>query len=304
MSTVPGDAVSATRGGHDRRRGFGPVALTLPALAGLLVLFVAPFLTFAAYSVMTAEFYSASLPLTLDAYGEVFGSAVNAKLATNAFLTGLFTATATVALSLPVAFWLRYAAGRYRTFVLFMITATLFASYLVRIYAWRSILGRRGLLNTGLESLGLIDEPLQFLLYNRFAVTIALVHIFLPFTVLVLYAALAPVTAGLLEASQDLGADARRRWTRVILPLVAAPAATAFVFVFVLSAADYVTPQFLGGTNGGMIGVRVQQAFTATGDWSQGAATAICMLVAFLLVFGLAQLGLGLLGLRRIRFVH
>ena len=90
--------------------------------------------------------------------------------------------------------------------MLFLITGTLFASYLVRIYAWRTILGANGLLNTGLETLGLIDDPLGFLLYNRFAVTVALVHIFLPYVVLVLYAGFRPISPALLEAAQDLGA--------------------------------------------------------------------------------------------------
>ena len=108
--------------------------------------------------------------------------------------------------------------------VLFLITATLFASYLVRIYAWRTILGENGLLNSGLERLGLIDEPLGFLLYSRFAVTVALVHIFLPYVVLVLFAGFRPIAPGLLEAAQDLGANALTRWRKVILPLIAAPA--------------------------------------------------------------------------------
>ena len=100
-------------------------------------------------------------------------------------------------------------------------------------------------------------------------------HIFLPYTVLVLYAAFGPIGSGLLEAAQDLGAGAMRRWTRVIMPLVAAPAASAFVFVFVLSASDYVTPEFLGGKDGIMIGVRVKENFVSTGDWPVGSALAI-----------------------------
>ena len=90
----------------------------------------------------------------------------------------------------------------------------------------------------------------------------------------------------------------------MILPLVAAPAATAFLFVFVLSAADYVTPQFLGGTNGAMLGVRVQAAMTGVGDWPLGAALSLLMLAAFVLCYGLTALGLRLLRLDRIRFVN
>ena len=86
--------------------------------------------------------------------------------------------------------------------------------------------------------------------------------------VLVLYAGLGPLQPSYLETAQDLGAGWLQRWRRVILPLVAAPAASAFLFVFVLSAADYVTPQFLGGTNGAMLGVQVQVSFIGTGDYA------------------------------------
>ena len=285
------------------RIAFGPIALTLPATFGLLLFFVAPFATFAVYSFMTSELFDVSQPFTTTSYETVLGSNVNRTLARNSFLTGLYAAAVTIAISLPIAYWLRYSAGRWRLPVLFLITATLFASYLVRIYAWRTILGRRGVLNTGLESLGLTDQPLDFLLYNRFAVTVALVHIFLPYTVLTLFAAFGPIGTSLLEAAQDLGAGAFRRWTRVVLPLVAAPAASSFVFVFVLCASDYVTPEFLGGNGGLMLGVRVKDAFIRIGDWPLGAATAIVMLAAFVVLYALVSLALHLLGVRRIRFV-
>ncbi len=297
--------MGAVDGGRElpRRVSVGPVALTLPAVIGLLLFFIAPFVTFAVYSFMTSGLFDVSQPFTTDAYHTVLGSEVNRTLARNSFWTGFLAAAFTVGLSLPIAYWLRFAAGRWQVPVLFLITGTLFASYLVRIYAWRTILGRRGVLNTGLQSLGVIDNPLEFLLYSRFAVTLALVHIFLPYTVLVLYAAFGPIGSGLLEAAQDLGAGALRRWTRVILPLVAAPAAAAFVFVFVLSASDYVTPEFLGGKNGIMLGVRVKENFVSTGDWPVGSALALSMLASFVLLYALVMLALRLLGVRKVRFV-
>jgi len=164
--------------------------------------------------------------------------------------------------------------------------------------------GSTGLLNRGLARVGLTHQPLDFLLYSRIAVTAALVHIFLPYVVLVLYAGFGPVGVDLLESAQDLGAGAVNRWRRVVLPLVAAPAASAFLFVFILSAADYVTPQFLGGTDGIMLGVQIQAAFIATGDWPLGAATSFLMLAAFLACYGLVALGLRLLRLNRLVFIN
>lgn len=301
MSVAAREAEATAWRGREFR--VGPIGLTLPGALGLLLFFLAPLAAFVLYSFLTAGLFSVSGPLTLDAYRRAISSGVNGTLAVNSFVVGISAATVTLAVSLPIAYWLRYAAGRWQNLVLFLITATLFASYLVRIYAWRSILGENGLLNSGLERLGVIDEPVGFLLYNRFSVTVALVHIFLPYVVLVLFAGLRPLTPELLESAEDLGANAWKRWRRVILPLVAAPAATAFLFVFVLSAADYVTPQFLGGTNGAMLGVRVQSAMTGVGDWPLGAALSLLMLAAFVLCYGLTALALRLLRLDRIRFV-
>lgn len=286
----------------ERSITIGPLVLTLPALLTMLVLFATPLVVFAVYSVLTGALFTVSGPLTIDNYREALSSDLNRVLAKNSAVVGLLSAAITVAIGLPIAYWLRYAAGRWRTFVLFLITATLFASYLVRIYAWRSILGESGLLNSGLRRIGLIDHPLGFLLYNKFSVTVALVHIFLPYVVLVLYAGLAPLTPSLLESAQDLGANAPLRWRRVVLPLVAAPAATAFLFVFVLSAGDYVTPQLIGGTNGVLLGVEVQAEFKAVGNFPLGAATSLLMLAAFVLCYGVTVLALRLTRLDRIRW--
>ena len=286
-----------------RRLRGGPLALATPATVGLLVFFVAPLLAFAVYSFLTGSLYEVSTPFTLENYREAVDSELNRTLARNSVVVGLLAALVSVAVALPIAYWLRYASERRRAIVLFLIVASFLASYLVRIYAWRSILGSNGLINSGLGELGLIDDPLDIFLYNRFAVTVALVHIYLPYVVLVLYAGLAPLQPSYLETAQDLGAGRLQRWRRVVLPLVAAPAASAFLFVFVLSAADYVTPQFLGGKTGVLLGVQVQVSFVGTGDYGLGAATAFAMLAGFLTCYALIALGLRLAKLDRLRFV-
>jgi spermidine/putrescine transport system permease protein len=294
-------ASQRSRRGRDRLRG-GPSLLTLPAAAGLVIFFVAPLLTFVVYSFLTSGLFSVSGPLTLDAYKEALTTPLNGTLAINSLVSGALAASVSVAIALPIAYWLRYSAGRWQIPVLFLVTASMFASYLVRIYAWRTILGENGMLNTGLAQLGLIDQPIGFLLFSRFAVTVALVHIFLPYVVLVLFAAFRPLDARYLESAQDLGAGAIQRWRRVILPLIAAPAVTAFLFVFILSSADYVTPQFLGGRSGALLGVQISTNFKSMGDWPLGAALSMLMLAAFLLCYAIAMLGLRVARLDRIRW--
>jgi spermidine/putrescine transport system permease protein len=294
--------IDSARAAKARGLQLGPVLLTLPATAGMLVFFVAPIAIFVVYSFLTAQLYDVSRPFTLDAYSAALDSQLNRTLARNSIVIGLLAAVFSVGFALPVAYWLRYAKGRPRMIVLFLITASMFASYLVRIYAWRTMLGENGVVNSALESIGLIDEPLSFLIFNRFAVTVALVHIFLPYAVLVLYAGFQPIRPGMLEAAQDLGAGAWLRWRRVVLPLVAAPALSAFLFVFVLSASDYVTPQFVGGSSGVMLGVQVQANFTTVGNYPLGAATSLLMLAAFVALYFAMRVGLRLARLDRVRF--
>src|SRR5262249_29801479 len=145
--------------------------------------------------------------------------------------------------------------------VLFLITLSMFASYLVRIYAWRTILGGNGLLNSLLTHYGIIKSPITILLFNKVSIIIAMVHISLPYVVLVLLASFRPLEVHYLEAASDLGATSYQRMTKVILPLLAAPLASAFLFIFILSSADFVTPQFLGGPSDSMVGVLVANSF-------------------------------------------
>lgn len=284
-----------------RRPISGSAILTAPATLIVIGLFVAPLLILAVYSFLTAGLFTVSGPLTWANYLEALDNKAANSLAKNSLLIGLLAASCAVLCGVPVAFWLRYYAKKWAMVVLLLITASMFASYLVRIYAWRSILGGNGLLNSGLISLGVLHHPLTFILYSRFSVVVALVHIYLPYVVLVLYAGLRPINPDYFEAAQDLGANSFRRWTKVVLPLLARELATAWIFVFILAAGDYVTPQFLGGTNGSMLGVLVQQSFNVNGNYASGAAISLLMLLAFAGAYLLVMGALRLSGLARVK---
>jgi spermidine/putrescine transport system permease protein len=163
-----------------------------------------------------------------------------------------------------------------------LVVMAMFASYLVRIYAWRTLLGSEGVINGALERLGLIDEPLGFLVFSRFAIVVAMVHILVPFAILIVFAGFRPLEPRYFEAAEDLGAGTLDRWRRVVLPLIAVPAMSAFMLCFVVASADYVTPQFLGGPKSSMVGVQIQNYFKAQGDYPQGAALAVIVLLCYL----------------------
>jgi spermidine/putrescine transport system permease protein len=263
---------------------------TLPALIGLGLFFVAPLVTLGFYSFLTPSLFGASRPYTLTNYKAATGSAFPSHLAWNSVIVGLIVAAICVAAGLVVGYWLTYSAGRMRMPVLFIIISSVFANYLVRIYAWRLVLGQNGAVARAIGYLGFSRQSLTFLLFDRFAVTVALVHLMLPLSVLLMFAAFRPVEPRYLEAAEDLGATAPTRWRRVILPLIAAPAATLFVLTFVLASSDYVTPTFLGGTNGQLYGIQILTAFQVTGDWSLGAALSFLALGVYLVAY-LAMLG-------------
>lgn len=286
-----------------RSRRFDPIWSSLPAVTLVVVLVLVPLAIFAVYSVLTSRLFEVSTPLTTRNYSEAWHSNLNRSLTRNSLIIGGLTAGICMMLALPVAYWLRHGGQRTRFVVLFLIVASFVTSYLVRIYAFRTVLGTQGVINTLLQRLGLIDRPLDILLFSRISVTVALVHIFLPYAIITAYAAFAPLSLSYLEAAQDLGANALQRWTKLILPVMFAPSVSTFVLIFVLSASDYVTPQFLGGTNGATIGTQVQVAFTGEGNYGGGAAVSMLMLLAFLVCYAVGAVAPRLLRLDRLRFM-
>lgn len=273
--------------------------LALPAAVGLAILFVAPLAIFAGYSLLEGGYYEVSGQLTLSNYSEALSSELARKLTVNATVVGLGSGFFSLVLGLPLAYFMRYRAGRLEYAVLGLVVLAMFTSYLVRIYAWRTILGQNGILAGALDAVGLPSFGAS-LLFTRAAVIVALVHIFVPYVTLVVYAALRNVPRDYLDLAADLGAGVVDRWRRVVLPLVAPAAAAGFLYTFVLSASDYVTPQFLGGTQGNMIGLLIQQQFTQFGNYPLGAAMSLVLLVLFLAFYGLLAGLLRLLGLQNV----
>jgi spermidine/putrescine transport system permease protein len=272
----------------------------MPSAIAMLVFFVAPLVIMIGYGFLTGENFQVTRPATLDNYDSALTLGVNRTMAWNSLMIGVITASVTVAVGMAIAYWLHFCAGRLATPVLSLIVASMFAGYLVRIYAWRTVLGTNGVVNSTLVDIGVVDEPLGFLIFSRFAVIIAELHLALPFAVVMLYAAIRPLRPEVLEAAEVLGATAGVRWRKVILPLMAAPLANAWMFLFILSSSDFVTPQFLGGVDGQLIGTQINRYFKNVGDYGSGTALATLMIIFYAAVYGLIRLGLRHLQLIRI----
>ena len=190
-------------------------------------------------------------------------------------------------LGYPLAYYLSFHAGKRKELFYQLVIIPLWVSYLVRAYAWKTILGSDGVLNTLLQYVHLTNHPLSFLLYSPFAVVLTLTHIYTPFTFLPIYASLEHIPRSLVEASHDLGASPLQTFWRVILPLSIPGVLAGATFAFVLSLGDFLAPLLLGGPSGIMISNIVVSLFGAAYNWPLGAAISVCML---LIVVGLLLL--------------
>ncbi len=182
-------------------------------------------------------------------------------------------------LGYPLAYYLSFHAGPRKELLYQLVIVPLWVSYLVRGYAWKTILGSDGVLNGALQYLHLTSAPVGFFLYSPFAVILMLTHIYTPFVFLPIYASLEHIPRPLVEASQDLGAGPARTFAKVILPLSLPGLIAGATFAFVLSLGDFLAPLLVGGPSGTMIANIVQSLFGAAYDWPLGAAISVCILL-------------------------
>lgn len=211
-----------------------------------------------------------------------------AKLLQNPVYVEVFFRTARIAASVtllslllgyPLAYFMSFHAGIRKDLLYQLVIVPLWVSYLVRGYAWKTILGSDGVLNGFLQYLHITKEPVSFFLYSPFAVIVTLTHIYTPFVFLPLYASLEHIPRNLIEASHDLGASPRATFFRVILPLSIPGLLAGATFAFVLTLGDFLGPMLVGGPSSIMIANIVQSLFGTAYDWPLGAAIAVGILL-------------------------
>lgn len=205
---------------------------------------------------------------------------------------------AVIAMAYPMAYFLAFKVRRNKALWLVLLTIPFWTSYLLRVFAWKIVLGFNGAINSGLKSLGIIAEPLSFLLYNPLAVMITLVHAWVAFAVLPIFVSLDKIDRTLLEAATDLGDGGFRRFLQVTLPLSAPGTVGAALLVFIPTVGDYVTPTLVGGPGGTMIGNLIQELFLRQNNAPLGAAVSIAMMLVIAVIVALF---LWLIGFRRLR---
>lgn len=215
----------------------------------------------------------------LQNYAKLFRNPVYVEVLFRTMRVAVTVTLFSLLLGYPLAYFMSFRAGIRKELLYQFVIVPLWVSYLVRGYAWKTILGSDGVLNGFLQYLHITKEPVSFFLYSPFAVVLMLTHIYTPFVFLPLYASLEHIPRNLIEASHDLGASPRATFLRVILPLSLPGLLAGATFAFVLTLGDFLGPLLVGGPSSIMIANIVQSLFGTAYDWPLGSAISVCILL-------------------------
>lgn len=254
------------------RRGY---ALISPPLIYSLVMLAAPLALVVLLSLWSQNYLELDRTFRLDNYIEATSEPLYQLLLTRSLVISGIVTICTVILAYPIAYYVAMFGGKAKSLLLLLITIPFWTSYLIRIFLWKVILGYNGVINGSLMGMGIIEEPLTFILYNANAVVLTLAHAWAPFAILPIYVSLTKIDKSLLEAARDLGDNAFQRFIRVTLPLSMPGVIAATLVVFIPTVGDYVTPKLLGGTDGLMIANMIQVQFGKANNAPLGSALAI-----------------------------
>lgn len=255
--------------------------LISPPFFYALLLMAFPLGAIILFSFWTQNFMDVDTTFTLNNYRQIIDQPIYGALLQRSLFVSAVVTVVTVLLAFPIAYFVSFHVRPDRKSLwLFLITIPFWTSYLIRVFLWKVILGYNGVINTGLLNIGLIDEPLTFILYNINAVIITLAHAFAPFAILPIFVALEKIDRSLLEASRDLGENKVMTFFRVTLPLAMPGVVAAVLIVFIPTIGDYVTPELMGGAGGKLIANMIQTQFLALNNAPLGAALAVVAMLS------------------------
>jgi len=239
------------------------------------LLLVMPLILILLLSFWTQNYLELERTFSFTNYIEAWSHPLYRSLMIRSLSISAIVTMGTVLLAFPMAYFISFHGGNHKALWLFLVTIPFWTSYLLRIFLWKVILGYNGVLNSSLEWLGVIEEPLIFILYNANAVVIALTHAWAPYAILPIYVALEKIDRNLIDAAKDLGDGMLRRFLRVTLPLAMPGVVAAVLIVFIPTVGEYVTPRLVGGKDGLMIANMIQVQFLKANNAPLGAALAV-----------------------------
>lgn len=259
----------------------------LPPSGWLLVLFGGPLALLFWMSFQRRSITGAG-GFTLDNYATIFTDPTYLKVVWNTVLICSISMAVMLVVAVPIAYLLAFRVpSRYELLLLLLFVMAGELNPLIRIYAWRTMLGREGVVNSVLLAVGVIDAPIDALLFTRLSVVIVLATTYIPYTTIPIYAAMKAVEPDLLEAANDLGSRLTTTFRKLLLPLAAPGIFVAIIIVYIPMFSEFATPALVGGTSGYMMGNAIQEQVLEAGNWGIGAAMSF-MLLALSVVVALA----------------
>jgi len=284
VSTLPDSFIFRLRRLYIKSESLRGYSLLSPTLLAMLVGLAMPLIVLLTLSFWIQEYLDFIRTFSLKNYLDFFQKPIYTKILFKSIRMSGMVTIVTVLLAYPMAYYIAFRVKHNKLIWLILITVPFWTSYLLRVFAWKIMLGYNGVINSGLKTLGILSEPLEFLLYNPTAVVITLAHAWAAFAILPIYVSLEKIDRSLLEASRDLGENTFMTFIRVTLPLSLPGVIAASLLVFIPTVGDYVTPSLVGGPRGIMIGNIIQSMFGKAQNWPLGAAISVMSMLTVTLM--------------------
>ena len=290
MALVAPEAAGAARPPRGERRVRGAVALLAGPLGWMTFFYLVPLSILLIHAIWSVDYPEIDHTPTLKNFRTFFTTSLYPTVLLRTVMMAAMVTAGAIVLAFPLAFFLAKRVRRHRELLLMLVVFPLWSSYLIRVFAWKTLLGTSGILNSFFLWTGLIHEPLTFLLYSKWAMYITFLHVWLPFMILPLYTVLDRLPNSLLEASADLGAHGWRTFVRVVVPMALPGLLAGSLSVFSLTMGDYITPTLLGGPGDQLIGKIVADQFGVANNWPLGATLIIPVLIIISLALFVSSL--------------
>jgi spermidine/putrescine transport system permease protein len=270
-----------------------PFWLLSPGVIWLLLFGLAPLAFMLMMSFWTSTIFGTKPDFSFDNYARVIVTDLYRDQLFKTLRIAFMTTVLTVFISYPVAYLLSRLKGMQKALFVLMVFLPFWTSYVIRAFVWLPILGRNGAINNMLQALGVIDTPIDWLLYNEGAVFLGLVYVYTLFMTLPIYLSLEKIDPALIEAATDLGAKPGSIFRRIVLPLSWPGVLSGCIMVFLLSISAFVTPQLLGGASGIMYGNVIASQFLANNNWAFGSALSITLIAIVLVLLLISSRWIG-----------
>lgn len=269
-----------------------PISKDFLVTAGPLVLlellfFIGPVLIMFYIAMMRMEDLVLIPAFGLQNYVAVFADFVNRTAFVNTTLISVLTTVTAVIVAYPLAYYIARFGGKYKNQLAVLVMIPFWTNFIVRVYGWKIILGSQGVLNSALIAIGVIDQPIGWIINSQFSIWLGLTYLWLPFMILPLYSSLENIDSEIIEAAYDLGASKVAVFWRIILPLSISGLVGGIIFVFIFSMGAYIVPAMLGGGEL-FVGTRIAYEFGIGGNWPMGSALgSVLMLIVVAVLWSL-----------------